>query len=87
MSGQPHNLTAEDLLHIHLSITRAYREMIATGRFAKADEMAKCLVHLYARVQVMQLRGGADKSRPNVNLSLTFVGAISASHPRRGAPP
>ena len=57
MSGQPHNLTAEDLLHIHLSLTRIYRKMIAAGRVTKADEMAKCLVHLYARIQAMQSRG------------------------------
>jgi len=56
MSGQPHNLTTQDLLHIHLNLTRVYRKMIATGRGTKADEMAKCLVHLYTRIQAMKSR-------------------------------
>ena len=55
-TGRANHLTTQDLLHIHLSLTRVYRKMIATGRGTKADEMAKCLVHLYARIQAMQSR-------------------------------
>jgi hypothetical protein len=50
-TNHPDHLTNEDLLHLHLSLTRLYRKLMAEGHIFEANEVANRLARVHGRIQ------------------------------------